>query len=168
MMRGMRELLLLRHAKSSWDDAALDDHERTLNKRGKRDAPRIGRHLRAEGCVPEHIVSSTAVRARTTAGKVAEACGYAGNIVLTRRLYLAEAASCLELLRELPAGAARVMLVGHNPCFEELVEHLTARAERMPTAAVARIALDIADWSALRPGTRGELLALWRPKQLPD
>lgn len=167
-MAAMLELLLLRHAKSSWDDPGLEDHERPLNKRGERDAPRMGRLLRAEGCLPQAIVSSTAVRARTTAERVAEACGYAGRIVLTDRLYLAEPGECLALLRELPSGVGRVMLVGHNPCCEELVELLTGRSERMPTAALARIALGIDDWGAAGLEVRGGLLALWRPKELPD
>jgi phosphohistidine phosphatase SixA len=81
---------------------------------------------------------------------------------------MAEPAECLAVLCELPAEDGRVMLVGHNPCCEELVELLTGRSERMPTAALARIALQIDDWGAAVPGVQGELLALWRPKELPD
>lgn len=164
----MRELLILRHAKSSWDHSGLCDHERPLNPRGERDAPRIGRLLRAERCVPDRIVSSTATRAHSTAEAVAEACGCDREIALTDRLYMAEPEDCLAVLRELESTDGRVMLVGHNPCCEELVELLTSRSERMPTAALARIALPFDDWGAAAPDVRGELLALWRPKELPD
>jgi phosphohistidine phosphatase len=146
----------------------VDDHDRPFNKRGAHDAPRIGRWLREQEVVPDRIVSSTAARARATAAKVADACGYTGEIALSPRLYLSEPTECLALLRELPDSDGRVMLVGHNPCFEELVERLIGHAERMPTAAVARIALRVERWKDATPSVRGELVALWRPKELPD
>jgi phosphohistidine phosphatase len=163
----MKELLLLRHAKSSRDEPDLDDHERPLNERGERDAPRMGRWLRHQRILPDRIVSSTAVRARATAQKLAAACGYAGEIGLTPRLYLAEPDECLAVLREIPDRDGSVLLVGHNPCFEDLVERLVGRPERMPTAALARIALPLGRWQDATLAVRGELLALWRPKELP-
>jgi phosphohistidine phosphatase len=169
MMSGaMKQLFVLRHAKSSWDHPELDDHDRPLNKRGKRDAPRMGRLLAEENLLPDRIVSSTATRARATAEKVAEACGYGRPIVLTRELYLATPGGCLALLAQIPDEDDSAMLVGHNPGMEELIELLTGRAERMPTAALARIALPIDTWGSLTRDMGGDLLALWRPKQLPD
>ena len=84
----MKTLLVLRHAKSSWNDPALDDHERPLNKRGRRDAPRMGELVREYGLMPGVVISSDAVRARLTAEAVAEAARYAGEILLDPHLYL--------------------------------------------------------------------------------
>ncbi len=166
MIDGMRRLLILRHAKSSWDEPGLDDHDRPLNDRGERDAPRMGRLLSRERIVPDRIVSSTAVRARRTAEQVAEACGYGGEIVLTRRLYGADPGECLALLGELQDEDRTVLLVGHNPCLEELVERLAGRAERMPTASLALLVFSVGSWREVASGPRGKLLAIWRPKEL--
>ena len=163
----MKHLLILRHAKSSWRESGIDDHDRPLNERGQRDAPRMGRLLASAGRVPERIVSSTAARARTTAALVAEACGYDGDLLLTEQLYLAGPADCIDVVRAIPNNPASVMLVAHNPGLEQLVELLGGRGERMPTAALAVVALRLDDWSDLRADARGELLELWRPKELP-
>ena len=163
----MKHLLILRHAKSSWRESGIDDHDRPLNERGQRDAPRMGRLLASAGRVPERIVSSTAARARTTAALVAEACGYDGDLLLTEQLYLAGPADCIDVVRAIPDNPASVMLVAHNPGLEQLVELLGGRRERMPTAALAVVALRLDNWSDLRADARGELLELWRPKELP-
>lgn len=164
----MKTLLLLRHAKSSWDDPAREDHDRPLKKRGKRDAPRIGRLLAREGLVPDRILSSTAERARATAEAVAEACGFGGSLELSRVLYLAGPDDIVDVVRALPDDGGIVLVVGHNPGLEMLVEALTRRPETLPTAALARIALPIRSWSRLATRTRGELVDLWRPRKLRD
>ena len=87
---------------------------------------------------------------------------------LTRSFYLADPEVYLELLRELGADVRTAMVVGHNPGMEELVELLTGRDEIFPTAALARVELAIDRWVELSPGTRGRLVSLWRPKELPD
>ena len=163
----MKELLVLRHAKSSWKHPELDDHDRPLNKRGKGDAPQMGELIRREGMIPERIISSTAERAHTTAKLVANACGYQQELLATARLYLAGPDEYLDLLSELDDGIGSAMVVGHNPGMEELVEELTGMSERMPTAALARIALDLESWTGIVGPRRGELLGLWRPKELP-
>lgn len=161
----MKTLLVLRHAKSSWDDPSLDDHERPLNGRGRKDAPRAGATLKTRGLTPDLVISSDAVRARTTAEAAADAAGYKGKIALDRRLYLAGPREIVAVLRGLgDHDADTVMIVGHNPGLEELVSHLGARPEPMPTAALAQIALPIAEWQALTMSTRGRLVDLWRPK----
>jgi phosphohistidine phosphatase len=162
----MKTLLVLRHAKSSWDDAALDDHERPLNKRGQRDAPRMGTLVREHGLIPDVVISSDAVRARLTAEAVVEAARYAGEILLDRRLYLAGPADILALLRTAGGKAGSVMIVGHNPGFEELVAQLTGEQQDLPTAALAQIALPIDQWRDLKLSTRGTLVGHWRPKEL--
>jgi len=162
----MKTLLVLRHAKSSWNDPALDDHERPLNKRGRRDAPRMGELVREYGLIPDVIISSDAVRARVTAEAVAEAARYAGEIRLDPHLYLACPADILSLLATVRENAGPVMIVGHNPGLEKLVEQLTGDRQDMPTAALAQIGLPIDQWRDLKRSTRGTLVGLWRPEEL--
>jgi phosphohistidine phosphatase len=162
----MKTLLVLRHAKSSWDNARLSDHERPLNGRGKADAPRMGRLLRDEELTPDLIVSSSAERALMTAEAAAIASGYEEKIAVTRALYHAGVEDCLEVLADLPGDPERVMIVGHNPTWEMLVEHLTGEIEPMPTAALAQIELPIERWADLDEDTAGKLINLWRPREL--
>ena len=162
----MKELLILRHAKSSWDNVRLADHDRPLNKRGKRDAPRMGALLQREGLTPELIITSSAERALTTAELVALSSGYEAEIEVTRQLYLADPETYLAVLRPLPDSLQRVMVVGHNPGVEELIELLTGESVRFTTANIAYIRLPIHSWSELTEETGGELVNLWRPKEL--
>ena len=162
----MKTLLVLRHAKSSWDDPALDDHERPLNGRGKKDAPRVGAAIRARGLTPDLVVTSDAVRARITAETAASAAGYHGDIVKEKRLYLAAPRDILAVLRGVPeTDTDTVMIVGHNPGLEELVAHLTGQPEAMPTAGLAEIELPIDRWREITASVRGRLVQLWRPKE---
>ncbi len=163
----MKTLLVLRHAKSSWNDPALDDHERPLNRRGRRDAPRMGELVREYGLMPDVVISSDAVRARMTAEAMAEAARYAGEILLDQHLYLASPDDILSLLRRVQQNAETVMIVGHNPGLEELVEQLTGAWQDLPTAALAQIVLPIDRWRDLTLSTRGTLRGRWRPKELP-
>ena len=163
----MKTLLILRHAKSSWNDPTVDDHERTLNARGQKDAPRMGDLLRELRLVPDVIISSDAVRAQLTTEAVAEAIGFTGEIRLDRQLYLAGPADIIAVLGTVETSAARtVMIVGHNPGLEQLVELLTGEPNDLPTAALAQIALPIRRWRDLTASTRGRLVDLWRPKDL--
>ena len=162
----MKTLLVLRHAKSSWNDPELDDHARPLNKRGKRDGPRMGELMRKYGLMPDIVISSDAVRAQLTADAVAEAARYAGEILLDPRLYMASPADILSLLRTVRENAETVMIIGHNPGLEELVEQLTGERQDMPTAALAHIVLEIDQWRDLTLSTRGTLLGHWRPKEI--
>lgn len=164
----MKTLLLLRHAKSSWKDDGLDDHDRPLNKRGKRDAPKMGQLIREKRLVPEMIVSSSARRARKTAAKVHEACGCRRAIELSDALYMAEPGAYLSVLRSLDREYRRVLVVGHNPGLEHLVKLLTERDEALPTAALVVIELSIKSWSSLSKRTRGRLRKIYRPKDLQD
>ena len=163
----MKTLLILRHAKSSWDDPAVPDHDRPLTERGKQDAKRVGQLLQEHGLVPDLIVSSTAKRACKTANKVAKACGYDGQIEVTRRLYQAYPGHFIEVLREVGNEHATVLVVAHNPGLEELVRYLTGQAEPMPTAALAEVSLDIDSWQSLSVPPGGNLVQVWRPKELP-
>jgi phosphohistidine phosphatase len=163
----MKTLLVLRHAKSSWNDTSLDDHERPLNVRGERDAPRMGELVREYRLTPEVIISSDATRAQLTAEAVGEAAGYTGKIVLDSRLYHAGSSDIVAVLRTVPeTNAGIVMIVGHNPGLEQLVAELTGDEEDLPTAALAHIVLPIDRWRDLEVSTRGTLVGLWRPKDL--
>jgi phosphohistidine phosphatase len=103
----MKTLLILRHAKSSWKEQDLPDHDRLLNKRGKNDAPRMGKLLKDEDLIPDLIMSSIAVRAKKTTEFVAKGCKYKGKIVLNHSLYGAEPAAYLKILEGLPCISSR-------------------------------------------------------------
>jgi phosphohistidine phosphatase len=162
----MKLISLLRHAKSSWKDADLPDHDRPLNRRGEKDAPRMGRFMKEQGLVPGLILSSTAKRARETALRVTEACGYTGEVRLLSELYLAEPDAYLAVLRTLPEAVVHAMLVGHNPGIEQLLERLVGQAHTLPTAALAVVELSIDRWEGAGPPPLGELRGLWLPKEL--
>ena len=162
----MKTLLLLRHAKSSWKHPELADHDRPLNKRGKRTAPLMGALFLDEDLIPDLILCSSAVRAHTTALLVAKACAYAGEIKQTRKLYLAEPQTYVEVLRQVAEKHARVLVVGHNPGLEALIEALTGGAMAMPTAALAQVELSLKRWSDLDTDTDCKLVNVWRPKDL--
>jgi phosphohistidine phosphatase len=162
----MKTLLILRHAKSSWSNARLADYQRPLNERGKRDAPRMGRLLRDEELVPGLIVTSSAERALATAELVALNCDYEGEIMTTRALYHGDPEDYLGVLHDVGDPHERVMVVGHNPGIAELVAWLTDEQERMPTATLAQVALPLNRWLDLDGESEGELVNIWRPKEL--
>jgi phosphohistidine phosphatase len=168
-----RELLLLRHGKSDWD-AGVDDFHRPLQDRGKRGAQRQGVNLAVQGLEPDFAVTSPAERALVTAQKTLKAMGgHDGDLQRDRRIYAASARDLLAVLADCPAPAARVLLVGHNPGLEMLLEYLAgpglaepADSKLMPTAALARLEMPD-DWSELPAGCAA-LLSLTRPGELPE
>jgi phosphohistidine phosphatase len=162
----MKTLLILRHAKSSWDDASLDDHERPLNKRGLRTAPLMGQLIADERIVPDCILSSTAKRARETAFLVGKNCGFLPSIEIDPQLYPSSAAGCIDVLTNLPDDVSTLLLVAHNPGLERLVEVLTGTFERLPTAALVQLSLEIDDWADLDASVATTLVNLWRPREL--
>jgi phosphohistidine phosphatase len=145
----MKILTLVRHAKSSWKNPDLADHERPLNKRGERDAPEMGRRLAAQGQCPDLIVTSPAVRAKVTAETIAEAVGYrVGDIVEDERIYEANAGKLLDVIRELDDSHRHVMLFGHNPGFTHLVNRLAEDAvDNVPTCGVVQLEHEGGSWS---------------------
>ena len=167
-----RELVILRHAKSAWDTDAPSDMERPLNKRGEKDAPRIGRWLQESGLMPDLVVSSTAERARLTVEAACKELGIKKKAIHWQpAIYEASVATLLQLLAGLPNEPRRVMLVGHNPGLEGLVAYL-AKPEQLPapgygflkTATVARLAMP-EQWRGLARGS-ADLLQLQTPKEL--
>jgi phosphohistidine phosphatase len=162
----MKTLLLLRHAKSSWKDPRLADWDRPLNRRGLRDAPRMGKLLRQLNLVPEHILCSTARRARHTAELVAEACGFQGTPTFVDSLYHASPAVYVDVLRRENPASDRVLLVGHNPEMQEALSLWTDQEESLPTCALAQLEFALDDWTQLPPQPHATLRGLWRPKEL--
>jgi len=162
----MKSLLILRHAKSSWKHPELTDHDRPLNKRGKRDASRMGEILRSEHLIPEAIISSTAARALVTAEAVAKASGYKGKIALNHSLYADGPEAYLKVLHELSDHYKRVLVVGHNPGLEELLEMFTGETQIMPTCTLAHVKFSIDSWIELDYKTKGQLAGIWQPRDL--
>ena len=164
----MKTVLLMRHAKSSWKDHKLPDMERPLNKRGKKDAPHMGSLLKDKELVPQKILSSPAVRAKMTAESVVEKSGFKGKIKYLDGFYLAEPSVYADALKNLPDDVERVMLIGHNPGMEGLVQILSGQVESLPTGAIAYLVIPVKHWSEIDGSTRGEIIQLWRPHELKE
>lgn len=162
----MKTLLLMRHAKSSWDKKDQDDRERPLSKRGKKNAPQMGELLKENRAIPEVILASAAVRARQTAELLMEATDYRGDVCFLNSLYLAEVEVCVQEVRRLPDRVNCALLLGHNPGLETLLQMTTGRVESLPTGAVAYLNLPIDSWDHFSVDTQAELVHLWRPKDL--
>jgi phosphohistidine phosphatase len=164
----MKTLLLLRHAKASASDTDLGDHERPLAKRGKRDAPKMGRLLRDENLLPDLIVSSSAKRCRKTADHVIEQSGYRGETRITGDLYEANEQTLREFLGRLDDRVSRVLLVAHNPGMEQLLQSLIGSYSPLTTAALANLELPIESWRDLNGETHATLHNIWQPQELED
>jgi len=162
----MKTLYLVRHAKSSWDDPAVSDIDRPLNKRGLRDAPFMGALLAGMGEIPDVIVTSTANRAGSTARLLAEAFGLpAPRVVGMRPLYTASPGTILGVVRELDDGFTRAMIVGHNPGVTQAAGEIApGSVVHMPTCSIAAFELPVESWMEVRAG-RGRLRFFETPKQ---
>ena len=162
----MKRLWLLRHAKSSWDDPSLADHDRPLAPRGRRAAKLVRTWAAGHDVRPELVLCSTAVRARATLDLVTDALG-TPEVEFEDGLYHAWADELLERLRLVPAGVRELLLVGHNPGFENVVALLAPPGvEAFPTGALAELRLAVDDWGDVRPGC-AELVQLVLPRALP-
>jgi phosphohistidine phosphatase len=137
----MPTLYLLRHAKSSWDDPGLADHDRPLAQRGRRNAEALAAHLRTARIVPELVLCSTAQRARETLAAVLPAFDGETEILVERGLYGSSAEELVERLRAVPDSVGSTMVVAHNPGLEELASRLAGdeAPERLPTAALVEL-----------------------------
>lgn len=164
----MKTLILMRHAKSSWDDSSLDDFDRPLNRRGERDAPFMGGILAGKGVKPDTIVSSPAVRAFATAQAVAEAIGYNLQDIRTdKKLYDASAHRILDIVRGWTDPARSALLVAHNPGLTLLLNLFAGEAiSNIPTAGVAAIEFGAEHWSDIQAG-EGKMLWFEFPKKFP-
>ena len=146
-----KELLLVRHAKSSWDDPYLDDHDRPLNERGLRNAPEMGKRLQGRGILPEVWISSTALRAITTAEIIAEQIGFPQDqIQRSKDLYHASATELQEFIAGLDDAIGSAILFGHNPGMTSLVANLYGLPiDNLPTCGVVHLQFNENTWSAV-------------------
>lgn len=148
----MKTLLLIRHAKSSWDDLSLVDEARPLNARGKRDAPEMGRRLANRGIRPDVILSSLAVRARTTAELIARELDAEELVVVDHRLYATSADGLLDVIRTQGDGVECLLVVGHNPEMDTLARRFSPLTPPMSTCAVLELHFDVDTWQAIQAG----------------
>ena len=159
-----KRLLLFRHAKSDWHAGIPGDHERPLTKRGSESARVMGRVLAAADQLPDLVVTSSAVRARTTVELAHEAGGWTCPVETSDALYDTDAASVLKEIRKLPDAAASVLLAGHEPTWSELASRLIGGGDlRFPTAVVVLIDLGVDKWRDATFG-HGALVWLLQPK----
>jgi phosphohistidine phosphatase len=155
----MKRLLLCRHAKSSWKDMTLADIDRPLNKRGKRDAPEMGRRLAEHGIRPDMIISSPARRARKTAAKLAKALGIGKNTISIRdEIYGAATDQFLDIIHSIEDNVSSVIMVGHNPEMTELANILgNLDVDNVVTCGVVAYDFKVSSWKQVGKG-RGRLV----------
>jgi phosphohistidine phosphatase len=150
----MKILYIMRHAKSSWKDASLDDHRRPLKKRGKRDSKEMGRRLAARAIAPDYIMSSDARRAMDTATAIVAALGIpADRIHRQPALYHVTASELQQLIHDLPDRYARVMLFGHNPTLTDFVNaFLDPPIPNLPTCGIVELHFACEAWREIDTG----------------
>jgi phosphohistidine phosphatase len=170
----MLTLSLLRHAKSSWDDAELQDFDRPLSKRGESAGPRMGAYMAEQGLNPDLIICSPAVRARQTLDLVLPRLVGDPTVTFEDNFYLAAPSVMLARIRQIEANVRHAMIVGHDPGMHGLAlelsgsgeaENLNALAAKFPTAGLAVIGFKVRDWSKIGPG-KGRLQLFVTPKML--
>lgn len=172
----MRELLILRHAKSDWNHPGLRDHERPLAPRGQVDAPRVGEWMKAEGLQPDHVLCSTAVRTRETLDLLEDAIPPHTPVEFLDGLYHASVDTLLAHIREVPSYTQRLLVVGHNPGLHQLIWDLPALGsmssevrkrlrKKLPTASLAHFRLLDVLWEDVAEGSL-EFVEWVTPKEL--
>ena len=171
----MKRLILLRHAKSSWNDPVERDFDRPLNDKGKRAAETMGQHMRENAISADTIIASPAARVKETLDSVATGYGSYMEPQWDRRAYLASNMTLLDIVHEVDDGANALMLAGHNSGLEDLVLLLVpdtrgdkARAaveEKFPTCSLAEMEFDVENWADIAASS-GKLLRFVRPRDL--
>ena len=171
----MKTIFLLRHAKSSWDDVSLPDHDRPLSERGRAAAPRIGAYMRGAGYLPDLVLCSTATRTRLTLDAVLSELGVEPAIEFQEELYLVAPGDMLDLVRSVPDTVEAVLLVSHNPgtgmlaaalSGDGLPEKIYQMRAKFPTTGLAIIELSVDRWKEVIDGC-GTLKEFIRPRDLP-
>ncbi len=166
------QLILFRHAKSDWGDESLSDHDRPLNRRGRRDTPQMANWMQQNDLVPDLVLCSTAVRAQETLASLCES--WEANSIASPStidcpdLYLATAETILNVFERHGGNARQVMSVGHNPGISHLASLLARRAVEMPTAALAAYQFEQSDWTSIRDAQLPTQSHFMKPKALPS
>lgn len=163
----MRRLVLMRHAKSSWKTDAPTDHARPLNKRGRKASPKVGAELRRRGWVPDRVLSSDSARTTETFARMKDALGFEGEAAFSNALYHAGVAEVHAALAALEHAAPTALVLGHNPGWEDVLEHLSGRAIELKTGSAALLSVDAPDWPrALELAGRWTLHDVIYPREL--
>jgi phosphohistidine phosphatase len=167
----VHRLLLVRHAKSSWDEPGVADHDRPLAQRGRRAAKALGKHLQGLAEPPDLVLCSSAARTVETLERIRPVLPAGTSVEIEDGLYAADADELLAHIHGVPTTVACALLIGHNPGTGDLAVMLAGRgngaaraamAAKFPTAALARLAFDVR-WSAVEAGT-GTLEEFWTPR----
>lgn len=160
----MKKLYLIRHAKSSWSDFALDDFDRSLNKRGKNNAPLMGKLLKDKNIIPDIFLSSPALRAKTTAKIIAKKIEYTKKIIFDKEIYEASDATLHKMLTKLGNKNSIVFLVAHNPGLNILAEYYVDFYENIPTCGIIKIEFDCNKWKNIS-SSNAKLISFEYPKR---
>ncbi len=149
-----KTLVLIRHAKSSWTESGVSDHDRPLNERGKRDAPFMARRMAERGLKVDLIVSSSANRALTTAKQYADALSIAhASIHIEPSIYEADVRQLMDVINALDDAHSTVLMFGHNPGFSYLLQYLNGSMLHMPTNGVAHLEINVSSWENVGTGS---------------
>jgi len=161
----MRQLVLIRHAKSSWHDLSARDFDRDLNARGRGDAPEMGRRLARKSITPDALLVSSAVRARATVDLIAPEIAFPlQQIEFRDELYLASPSDMLKLIRRVPDDVQTLALVAHNPGITELTNRLAKTyIQNIPTCGVVTLQMPIEQWQSA--GSGGQLVDFDYPRK---
>ncbi len=163
----MKNIILIRHAKSSWKNLELADHDRPLNKRGKRDAPLMGEHLKQKAIKPDLILSSPAKRAMKTAGIISKNIGFPINQIEEREeIYGASHSTLTAIIQQIEDRFETVILFGHNPALTQLTLFLTHHSiDNIPTCGVVSVTFEILNWEEVSEG-KGNVDFFEYPKKI--
>ncbi len=160
----MKTLYLIRHAKSSWKDLTLDDFDRPLNKRGKRDAPFMGEMLKDNEIMPDIIISSPAKRAKETATIIAQKLGFEKEIIFDERIYEFNFVILLRLIKEIDNANESAFIFGHNPILNIFMEEFCDFDENIPTCGIVKFSFECDEWEKITP-QNCEMLEFEYPKK---
>lgn len=161
----MKILFLLRHAKAAPSSDSLQDFDRSLSDEGRRQAERVGKYLKEQNVDLDLVLSSTALRARETTELVLKAAQWVTEVRYDQRIYEASRQQLLEVVSEIERHKSKVLLVGHNPALEELLQRLTDHFGNMATGSLAKIDLSVSEWSEAADH-KAHLDWLVKPKEL--
>ncbi|MEK6658533.1 MAG: histidine phosphatase family protein [Campylobacterota bacterium] len=161
----MKKLYIIRHAKSSRKDEVINDFDRPLNKRGKQNAPFMGKRLKENGIMPDIIVSSPALRAKTTAKLIAKEIKYAKDILFNQDIYESSPSTLHEILTKIDDKCGILFLVGHNPSLNMLAEYYVDFSQNIPTSGVVEIEFDCDKWADIS-AKNAKLISFDYPKKI--
>jgi len=164
----MKTLLLLRNAKASWKDYKVKDRERPLTKKGRKASAAMGLLIKENELVPQLLLSSSVLRANQTTQQLVASMEYSGKIIYMDHLFMAEPDVILDALSLLPNEVERVLVVGHNPGLEALVQILSGQIVSMAPASLAYLSVPVRAWLELNKHTECDLVQLWRAKDVEE